>query len=77
MILWAGSTRGPLIIPGAYTVKLTVDGKTYSQTFEARKDPRTTTTAEDFESQLAVEPQIRDKLTQARQAIINISSVRK
>jgi photosystem II stability/assembly factor-like uncharacterized protein len=27
MILWAGSTRGPMIIPGTYTVKLTVDGK--------------------------------------------------
>jgi photosystem II stability/assembly factor-like uncharacterized protein len=77
MILWAGSTRGPMIIPGTYTVKLTVDGKSYTQTFDARKDPRINTTPEDFQSQLALELQIRDKLTQAHEAIINIRAIRK
>jgi photosystem II stability/assembly factor-like uncharacterized protein len=77
MILWAGSTRGPMIIPGTYTVKLTVDGKSYTQTFDARKDPRINTTQEDFQSQLALELQIRDKLTQAHEAIINIRAIRK
>jgi photosystem II stability/assembly factor-like uncharacterized protein len=76
MILWAGSVRGPMIIPGVYTAKLTVDGKTYSQTFEAKKDPRISTTPEDFESQLALELQIRDKLTKAHEAILNIRSIR-
>ena len=28
MILWAGETRGPKVIPGTYQVKLTVDGST-------------------------------------------------
>ena len=77
MILWAGSTRGPMIIPGTYTVKLTVDGKSYTQTFDARKDPRINTTQEDFQSQLALELQIRDKLTQAHEAVINIRAIRK
>jgi photosystem II stability/assembly factor-like uncharacterized protein len=77
MILWAGSTRGPIIIPGAYTAKLTVDGKSYTQTFEAKKDPRIATTPEDFQSQLEIELQIRDKLTKTHEAIINIRSIRK
>jgi photosystem II stability/assembly factor-like uncharacterized protein len=77
MILWAGSTRGPIIIPGTYTVKLTVDGKSYTQTFEAKKDPRISTTPEDFQSQLEIELQIRDKLTRTHEAIINIRSIRK
>src|SRR4029434_6822448 len=42
MILWAGETRGPKVAPGAYQVKLTVDGKTYTQNFEVKADPRVT-----------------------------------
>ena len=48
MILWAGSTRGPMAIPGTYTVKLTANGKTQSQTFTMVKDPRVKTTPQDF-----------------------------
>src|SRR4051812_11591621 len=33
--------EGPLVGPGAYTVRLTVDGKSYSQTLNVRPDPRT------------------------------------
>ncbi len=38
LIMWAGSLTGPSAAPGVYTVKLTVDGKTQSQTFD-EKDP--------------------------------------
>ena len=34
---------GPTALPGAYTVKLTVDGKSYSQPLTLRLDPRVTT----------------------------------
>ena len=54
MILWAGSARGPMAIPGTYTVKLTVNGKPYSQSFSIVKDPRGKTTTEDFQRQLAL-----------------------
>jgi photosystem II stability/assembly factor-like uncharacterized protein len=33
--------EGPLALPGGYTVRLTVDGKTYTQRFTIRPDPRT------------------------------------
>ena len=40
MILWAGETRGPRIVPGNYQVKLTVDGKTMTESFAVKPDPR-------------------------------------
>jgi kynureninase len=76
MILWAGGVRGPAVVPGTYTVRLTVDGKTQSQKFEVLKDPRLSTTQEQFVAQLETAMQMRDKLTQTNQAIIEIRDVR-
>ncbi len=36
-----GGRGGTLALPGAYTVKLTVDGKVYTQPLTVRRDPRT------------------------------------
>ena len=40
LILWAGQTAGPRVVPGRYEVRLTAAGQTLSQPFEVRKDPR-------------------------------------
>ena len=77
MILWAGSVRGPMVVPGKYTARLTVDGKTQSQTFEVKKDPRISTTAQEFARQLEVAMQMRDKLSATNQAVIDIRDMRK
>ncbi len=37
--------EGPAVLPGIYSVKLTVDGKTYTQKLTVRMDPRVKTTA--------------------------------
>jgi len=37
--------RGPFAVPGQYTARLTVGGKTYSQTFTVKMDPRVKTPA--------------------------------
>jgi len=39
------SPEGPLALPGTYTIKLTVDGKSYTQTVTVRDDPRSPATA--------------------------------
>src|SRR5213078_2549587 len=52
MIMWAGNTRGPVIVPGTYTVKLTAGGQTLTQTFEVRRDPRVQAAPEDLAKQL-------------------------
>ena len=77
MILWAGETRGPKIAPGNYQVKLTVDGKTLSQSFEVKPDPRLTATPADYARQVELSLKIRDKLTETNNAIIQIRDVRK
>jgi len=77
MILWAGSLTGPRVPPGTYTVRLTVDGKAQSQTFEVKKDPRLTTTPEEYTKQVTLALQIRDKLSDTNEGVIRIREVRK
>jgi hypothetical protein len=43
--LTPASPEGPLALPGVYTVKLTVDGKSYAQKVTVRNDPRSPATA--------------------------------
>ena len=77
MILWAGETRGPKLPPGTYQVKLTTEGKTYTQNFEIKADPRLTTAPADYAKQLELGLKIRDKLSETHNAIIQIRDVRK
>jgi photosystem II stability/assembly factor-like uncharacterized protein len=77
MILWAGETRGPRAVPGTYQVKLTVDGKTFTQSFEVKKDPRVETTQADLAKQFDLLMKIRDKFTETSEAILQIRDVRK
>jgi photosystem II stability/assembly factor-like uncharacterized protein len=77
MILWAGDVRGPKVVPGTYTVKLTADGQTYTQTFEVKRDPRLSTTPEQFQKQLALLMKIHDKLTETHNAIAQIRDVKR
>ena len=45
------SPEGPLALPGVYTLKLTVDGKSYTQTLTVKNDPRSPATAADLAAQ--------------------------
>ena len=45
------SPQGPLALPGVYTLKLTVDGKSYTQTLTVRNDPRSPATLADLRAQ--------------------------
>jgi len=42
--------EGPLVIPGVYTLRLNVDGKTYSQTVTVKNDPNSSATHADLEA---------------------------
>lgn len=77
LIMWAGNVRGPAIVPGNYKVRLTADGKSQTQAFEIRKDPRLNTTPQDYERQLEVALQIHNKLSQTNEAVIEIRDIRK
>lgn len=77
IILWAGELRGPVVVPGTYQVRLTVGGKTLTESFEVRKDPRVSTTSADFAKQFDLLIKIRDKLTETHNAIARIREVRR
>jgi photosystem II stability/assembly factor-like uncharacterized protein len=77
MILWAGNTSGPRAVPGNYQVKLTVDGKTLTETFEVRKDPRVPTTQEEFQKQFDLLVKIRDKFSETSEAITTIRDIKR
>jgi hypothetical protein len=77
MILWAGEMRGPRVVPGMYQVRLTVDGKTTSENFEVKPDPRLRTSATDYAKQLELGLKIRNKVSETHNAIIQIRDVRK
>jgi len=76
LIMWAGGVTGPRVSPGTYTVRMTVDGKTQSQAFAVKQDPRLTIKPDDYARQLSLALQLRDKLSETNQAVIEIREVR-
>jgi len=75
-ILWAGSTRGPLAVPGHYQVRLTVGDQTLTQPFEVIEDPRVTATQQELEAQFQLLLRIRDKLSETHDAVNQIRALR-
>jgi photosystem II stability/assembly factor-like uncharacterized protein len=77
MILWAGSTRGPVAPPGTYQVRLTAAGVTGTQSFSITRNPNTPGISDaDLAEQFALALQIRDKVTQANEAVVRIRSLK-
>src|SRR5439155_2059721 len=64
MILWGGGLQGPTVVPGEYQARLTVGGKSQTQTFEVRKDPRLATTLADYQKRFELHMKIHDKLNE-------------
>jgi photosystem II stability/assembly factor-like uncharacterized protein len=63
---------GPQALPGSYQVRLTVDGKAYTQPFKLTMDPRVKTTAQDLEKQFSLELKLVQALQQANQTVDDI-----
>jgi len=78
MILWGATTNGPLVLPGSYRVRLIVDGKTLTQPITVKRNPMITdVTLADLKEQFDLGIQIRDKLSEANQAVVNIRDLKK
>lgn len=77
MIFWAAGTTGPIILPGTYTVRLVVDGATAQEaTLLVKKDPRSDATPADLVAQYQLLMQIRDRTTDANDAVRTVRWVR-
>jgi photosystem II stability/assembly factor-like uncharacterized protein len=68
--------HGPEAVPGSYTVRLTVDGKTSSLPLTLRPDPRVTATAADLEAQLRLALEVRDAITRLTRTVVRLREVR-
>jgi photosystem II stability/assembly factor-like uncharacterized protein len=77
LIMWSGSVRGPMAVPGMYKARLTYKGQTQEVPFEIKPDPRSKVTPAELQAQFQFLSEIRDKLTETHDAIKNIRDVRK
>jgi len=76
-ILWGGMLSGPVAVPGIYKVKLTVGEKSMTQSWIWKKDPRISTTLEEFQEQFDFVIQIQRKVTEINRAINRLRDVKK
>ena len=57
--------RGPLVLPGAYQVRLRVGDRTFAESFEVVNDPRSPASIEELREQLECILDMRDKISAA------------
>ena len=77
MIFWSAGTTGPLVLPGTYSARLLVDGAPVGDTkFVVKKDPRTSATPADLIAQYKLLMQVRDRTTDANDAVRTVRYVR-
>ncbi len=77
MIYWAANTRGPQVVPGTYTVELSADGHTETQTVLIKPDPRVGSTTDDYRKQLDLALEVGARVDVANRAVISIRTQRK
>ncbi len=76
MILYSSPNRGPKAVPGFYTARLTIGEESMEKEFEIAKDPRLPNTQEDYQKQFDYLIGVRDRVSEANQAIIDIRDTR-
>ena len=78
MILWGGGgMTGPLAIPGNYKAILIYNKDSLSVPFTILKDPRSSSSIMDLQSQFDFLISVRNKLTETHKAIKQIRNIRK
>jgi hypothetical protein len=68
--------NSPWVAPGIYTVKLTVDGKSYTQPLTVKMDPRVKTSALALNQQFTLSKQLYDGMVEAQQALQELRALR-
>jgi hypothetical protein len=77
MILWGARSQGPAVPPGEYTVRLSAGGHAHTVPLRVERNPLITDVSDDdLRAQYAFSRQVRDKVTEANQAVIAIRQVK-
>ena len=71
-VIFGGGVNGPVAVPGKYQVKLTAGGTSSTEPLEIKKDPRLSTTEEDYQKQFELLTNLRDRLTATHDAVRDI-----
>lgn len=71
----APNPTSPWVLPGNYTVRLTVSGKSYTQALVIKMDPRVKTTAAELQKQYALSNQCYIKLKSVLKATKNLQTL--
>ncbi|HUJ13633.1 MAG TPA: glycosyl hydrolase [Thermoanaerobaculia bacterium] len=78
LVMWAGGTQGPRVVPGTYTVRLTVgDQPAQTATFDLKPDPRSAATAADLKAQFDFVTGVHEKLSEINNQVMRIMDVKK
>ncbi|MCB0491602.1 MAG: glycosyl hydrolase [Cyclobacteriaceae bacterium] len=76
LVFYSSPNIGPKAVPGKYKARLTVNGQVTEQEFEIIKDPRVTTTQQEFQDQFDFLSKVRDKVSDAHQGILDIRRIK-
>ncbi|MEO9170924.1 MAG: hypothetical protein ABI282_09740, partial [Candidatus Baltobacteraceae bacterium] len=82
---WMGAPRkeyrgpkvGPLVVPGTYTARMTLDGKTLAETFDVKPDPRNSLTQADYEAGYQFAKKYSAKYGKIDDALNNLDAIKK
>lgn len=76
LVFYSSPNIGPKAVPGKYKARLTANGQVTEQEFEILKDPRISTTPEEFQEQFDFLMKVRDKVSDAHQGILDIRKIK-
>ena len=78
MIMWAGSSRGPLAAPGSYEVRVTADGVAQTRPLRIQREATLLkdVTDADLQAQFELATQVRNKASQANDAVLLIRGIK-
>jgi hypothetical protein len=68
---------GPIAVPGKYTVKLTVDGQSFTEPIEIQKDPKIPSSQQDLDLSVRLQLRLRDDISASADMVNAIELMRK
>ncbi len=75
-LAFGGGSRGPQVLPGTYTVKLTVNDKTFEERLEVKLDPSITTPVSELQETQTMMVKLRDMQSTLNSSLRFLDSVK-
>jgi photosystem II stability/assembly factor-like uncharacterized protein len=78
LVMWDATTRGPIAAPGSYQVRVTADGQSQTESFAVKRESHLLADVSDadLQKEFALAMQIRNKTSQANEAILLVRGMR-